>query len=57
MRKVIQISSSQPAEGDQQAVIALCDDGTLWSVWWDEGPGWSDWFALPAIPQGNNDAT
>jgi hypothetical protein len=42
-RKVIQIASS----GDDSALYALCDDGSMWT--WD--PVSSEWIGFAGIPQ------
>lgn len=48
-RRVIQICSH--ARGTTKSyVAALCDDGTVWTIFDEEG---EDWLRLPNIPQGD----
>lgn len=54
-RKVIQIAtmpeSRFKASGDVSvtaAIYALCDDGTMWAISYDE---WNDWREVKPIPQ------
>lgn len=57
MRKVIQIASAGTVENGQTqsecALIALCDDGTLWTTdnrRWADAPG-GLWTRILSIPQ------
>ena len=49
MRKIIQISVSTNLDGynKSQATVALCDDGTAWSLETFDG----GWVKYPDIPQ------
>lgn len=50
MRKIIQVAvESDP--GTKGDVIALCNDGTLWSFNYINHLGRSGWKLLPPIPQ------
>ena len=56
VRKIVQIAMSNTAirNGYMEAMIALCDDGTLWQRGVqisDEQAGSSEWFRLNDIPQ------
>ncbi len=56
MRKIIQITST-PVNGDNVnfgnnvAVHALCDDGSVWEYTWPVNNGSGFWCKLPDIPQ------
>ena len=54
MGKIIQISTdSQPSGEDWsawQVTTALCDDGTLWELEFNQKTGTREWAQLPEIP-------
>jgi hypothetical protein len=47
-RKVVQVACGAPnnKSGFESFYVALCDDGTVWTLW-DSGA----WTQLPDIPQ------
>ena len=50
--KVVQMESLSSKYG--RSLVALCDDGTLWSAQTTSATGggrWDDWQELPKIPQ------
>ena len=50
-RKVVQIAVSRPSDDGVDAIVALCDDGTMWEmVAYATGTGTHGWQLLPAIP-------
>jgi len=49
-RKIIQITSQSDTDEKVAAVTALCDDGTVWQIYFKNNL-WSDWEKLPKIPQ------
>ena len=54
MRKVIQISATSDTDNGQE-IIALCNDGTLWSGIWiyhgRENPQTVKWRRINDVPQ------
>lgn len=56
MRKIVQIISATVVGddicfGNNVAVHALCDDGTVWEYTWPCNNGSGYWGKLPNIPQ------
>lgn len=55
MRKIVQIAGATATDkyGDLEGrCFALCDDGTVWSSWYDwHGDKCIKWERLPDIPQ------
>ena len=49
-RKIVQITTVTHPEEDHNTLVALCDDGTLWTRPWLPQVGAFTWFLLPAIP-------
>jgi hypothetical protein len=35
-----------PARNEHLDLFATDTNGTVWSTWWEEGPGWQNWFAI-----------
>lgn len=48
VRKIVQIAIAQ-----EECVHALCDDGTVWFLGYENRK--PEWTQLPAIPQPEND--
>jgi len=46
-RKIIQTSVIQNTDSTYCAIVALCNDGTVWTHTFGDGP----WHQQPAIPQ------
>lgn len=61
MRKIVQIACADTtgtecdiptARNTGSTLHALCDDGTLWSRWWDPARSeWSEWSLHRCVPQ------
>ena len=54
MRKIVQIAAASATDrsgGLEERAFALCDDGTLWSSWFDWVKREFRWERLPDIPQ------
>lgn len=51
MRKPIQIAMTSPEIGESwvDTIVALCDDGTIWT--YQHGSEPSVWLQLPSVPQ------
>jgi hypothetical protein len=56
MRKIIQIAVASGSDGNEEVsgwcplLLALCDDGTLWSFDLDDREE-NEWSPLPSVPQ------
>ena len=54
MRKIIQITGTSGTDRNGQIedrCFALCDDGTVWSSWYNYHAKNIKWEPLPSIPQ------
>ena len=48
-RKVIQLAYGNETEGLHGQIIALCDDGTIWSA--KRSEEFEGWHEIPNVPQ------
>lgn len=48
--KVIQVSTTQD-KNDETVIIALCEDGSLWSCTYLEGVDEANWSMIPMPPK------
>ena len=49
MRKIVQIATRPETRWSYGDIVALCDDGSLWWLVFDEPE--PEWIAFPPIPQ------
>lgn len=50
-RRIIQIAGNAWGEENEEILIALCDDGTLWRAYFSNSAEEWRWNSLPNVPQ------